>query len=107
MKEKERERSDSSVQRVLKPIFRIEGLKITEYFHLKKKNNNRYNCYNEFREMGGEAVIPSCEIITSCQVRVWIRDVDEIERRNVTACVRRRVVESCARLLSTLEPREG
>lgn len=102
------------MQRVLKPIFRAERLKITEYFHLKKegKNNNNNNRHKiiakscKFRECRDECEdVNPREIITSCQARLSIRDVDEIERRNVTACVRRRVVGSAR--LSTLEPREG
>lgn len=85
-----------------------------EYFHLKKegKNNNNNNRHKiiakscKFRESRDECeVVNPREIITSCQARLSIRDVDEIERRNVTACVRRRVVGSAR--LSTLEPREG
>lgn len=113
VREREREREVTHSAKGTETDLSSRKIKITEYFHLKKegKNNNNNNNRHKiiaksckFHRDECEVVNPR-EIITSCQARLSIRDVDEIERRNVTACVRRRVVGSAR--LSTLEPREG
>lgn len=112
VREREREREVTHSAKGTETDLSSRKIKITEYFHLKKegKNNNNNNRHKiiakscKFHRDECEVVNPR-EIITSCQARLSIRDVDEIEWRNVTACVRRRVVGSAR--LSTLEPREG